>query len=267
MNDISIDFEKGTSSVVDLSKITTLRRLELINFERLHSLPLIMKTFSEVVAKNLGLQTLAVRSGFSAATERTPSLHDFIRALPSDTHLQIRTLSLNGMRFRPDAVTLPHLRQVKDLAISFNLNTRPLGSQVSDTWPIFQAQGIYLEAVSIDIADISHSFLDYIRAYEGLKELKLHGTMYFAEPGSQQEQIADIFWVETLAHLAPKLEVLHIDPGAYESHWAIDSCAIAALTQCKKLVDVVVHPREEKPPSMLVCQAHLVPSISILIGI
>ncbi|KAF8886351.1 hypothetical protein BD779DRAFT_1673267 [Infundibulicybe gibba] len=132
---------------------------------------------SEIVGSSPGLSHLDLEYPIKAKFgERIPTFHDLISKVPADRPMQLYHLRIHGFCIRLDHQTLPHLRQLRSLAlgdIPWIMEPLPAGSDkfallLSDIWGVIRREALPIEEA---ITPVNTVVLNHLAALNGLRKL------------------------------------------------------------------------------------------------
>ena len=99
-------------------------------------------------------------------------LHQIVRDMPPESHLELQHLRLNGYCLRFDSVTVPHLRKLTSLDISNTFSSMGIGAQ--KFWEDLTLATIFIKDLVVD--EVNEPLLNYLRSYAGLENLTVVGN-------------------------------------------------------------------------------------------
>lgn len=211
------------------------------------------ESLANLISKNSHITSIELSGdyyGKDADHDVSLTLHQLFKHCTSHVPpLRLKHLGLDHCLMRLDEVTLPHLKNLTSLNITFledpnfmgdkwqtedRIRRQKFGSTPEDIWNILRTAQIYLEAITVD--DVPPSFIDYMSSYGGLKKglRKLHLSPKKWETHALSDEIANRFFAEAFMIHAPYLEDLRITPQ-YEGLWCFGPRNTELLSKCINL--------------------------------
>ena len=185
----------------------------------------LLDNFSEAVALSAPGQVthleLVIQHHYSPSShlDSLPSLHHFLRLCKTSDKLRLQHLKIKNLSLKLDDFIAPHLVNLTSLDMS-NVHEPPSdpatesgsSSAVGDIWVQLARMKTHLQQISVSAVTLS--FLDYLKAYSGLKSLILKVPTF--DDREQSEKYSLLFFRGgALAKYVDTLEDLRIH-AAYE---------------------------------------------------
>ncbi|KAF5319480.1 hypothetical protein D9619_008755 [Psilocybe cf. subviscida] len=213
------------------------------------------ESLARMIARSPDLTSIDIVSNwrYYYGIDRTQSLHQLFKyCAPDAPPLRLRHLGLQMCLVKLDATTLPHLRHLRSLRLTYieDPHTRArytieeeesgdsalrreqkrYGSSLAEFWTTLLQTGIQLEDITLDV--VVPPFVDYLASYSGVR--RLHLTPGGFQDGSTSDLIGEAFYTRALPKHAAFLEDLNVN-AVYDGGWCFGSHNREILARCTRL--------------------------------
>ena len=204
----------------------------------------LLDNFSEAVALSAPGQVthleLVIQHHYSPSShlDSLPSLHHFLRLCKTSDKLRLQHLKIKNLSLKLDDFIAPLLVNLTSLDMS-NVHEPPSdpatesgsSSAVGDIWVQLARMKTRLQQIAVSAVTLS--FLDYLKAYSGLKSLILKVPTFDDREQSEKYALL-LFRGGALAKHVDTLEDLRIH-AAYEDFWCFGEHSISLVSKCWRL--------------------------------
>ena len=116
---LQLSMTNHSSSSPQLNYLSGLKSIALsVNSAYIYDEHVVLSTLADAIGQSPGLTHLELHPGSS---KMTPSLRDLVAKVPRSTPLHLTHLFLDHVLLRLDAFTIPHLRSLAFLELSYSL--------------------------------------------------------------------------------------------------------------------------------------------------
>ena len=240
-----------SSSSLRLNRLSGLKGIAISVVSYTRDQPLVLDTLANAIGQSPGLTHLELHPGSFGISE-IPSLHELVAKVPHSTPLQLTHLLLERVLLRLDALTVPHLRSLTFLDLSYfsplqhdwlepstefrNRYARH-HSTLTDIFVTLARERIHLRGLIVH-EQCNTAIVKYIGSYSGMLE-HLEISHFSPDNFAESHALAELFYTFALPKHASTMQRLRILHDC-NHEWNRHSESMFAISQCKKLLSLEV---------------------------